>query len=41
VRTRHAYFVVLKTAAIRKPGVESFLAWIRSGTSAPDVTSKN
>lgn len=32
VQTRHAYFVVLKAAPARKPAVESFLTWIRSGT---------
>lgn len=32
VQTRHAYFVVLKTAAMQKPEVESFLTWIRAET---------
>ncbi|TKT78459.1 LysR family transcriptional regulator [Aquamicrobium sp. LC103] len=34
VRTRDAYYIVLKTAPVRKPAVQSFLTWIRSETYA-------
>ncbi|MFU0503901.1 LysR substrate-binding domain-containing protein [Pseudaminobacter sp. NGMCC 1.201702] len=41
VRTRHAYFVVLKAAPARKPAVESFLAWICSETNGSTATLQN
>lgn len=41
MRTRHAYYVVLKAAAARKPAVESFLTWIRSETAAAPVVLQN
>lgn len=41
VRTRHAYFIVLKTVPARKPAVESFLAWIRAETGRSSKTPRN